>query len=752
MSQDTITAPLYATPVTSLPATGQAGQFVQLVGSGVFYGWNPVTNSWEAQPRMGAQVVPCCRVTHDATNQSIPNATYTAITFPTEDYDTDGMHDVVTNNTRITIRTPGRYLITGALNIVGGTGGNFRAGRIFKNGVGGTVIGSHDNRPDATTLSLDIVTVALLAAGDYIEFGYYQDSGGAMNVNNSHFEATWIGGAGQTVDERGVPAARLEVGPTQAAQSWPTSTTSVVVYNTVAFDTDGLTTTANRFTCKTPGLYEFSASVIVDGPPASARLNFRLRKNGATFIGEDSLVLNAVSCNPTALIQMAAGDYVELVMSNNSSGTVTLTGSVVGSPNNHFTARMVASGKSVTPKARATRVAALSIAATTLVKVPLDTSFEDNDGIVDTTNGRLVCRTAGAYVVEGRVSFSNANQTGTRIVLIYVNGVDTGIRHEVAADDQGTASTELPAIGTLDLAVGDYVELYAYQTSAANPLALNVNLGRRTSLAMVKIGAPNLAAQSVPSLMPRGSAFPVGPADGDPFMRTDLDGLFEWDSTTGVWKPIGASVDAAILALQPASFWKLDEVTGSFADSAGGVSGTYVSGTRAQKGYRGSRGVNIGTADTAVATFGDNYRFVARAAFTVLCLHYPTAVGTAGRRMVMKGDNARTTGWEMYWATDSTLGVVRCGAGSVASPNALTLNDWNLAVGTYDGNLVGSYLNGLYATAADTGNVTSDTNNLRVNGITGDTNPRGAYGRFDCVAIWNRALSQAELDSIWSAM
>lgn len=44
-----------------------------------------------------------CKVHRASTNVSVGNNTYTAIAFDAEDYDTDSMHDNVTNNTRLTI-------------------------------------------------------------------------------------------------------------------------------------------------------------------------------------------------------------------------------------------------------------------------------------------------------------------------------------------------------------------------------------------------------------------------------------------------------------------------------------------------------------------------------------------------------------------------------------------------------------------------------------------------------------------------
>ena len=56
-----------------------------------------------------ARNIPRCHVTKSAT-QSVGASSSAAVTWNQETYDTDGMHDNVTNNTRITAKTAGLYL------------------------------------------------------------------------------------------------------------------------------------------------------------------------------------------------------------------------------------------------------------------------------------------------------------------------------------------------------------------------------------------------------------------------------------------------------------------------------------------------------------------------------------------------------------------------------------------------------------------------------------------------------------------
>lgn len=91
--------------------------------------WKNVTNKWllgsgasrPAASRLPGPTndvvttdAPAARVGASA-NQSISNNTTTAITFNIEQFDNDAIHDNVTNNTRLTCKTPGRYLIGGSV-------------------------------------------------------------------------------------------------------------------------------------------------------------------------------------------------------------------------------------------------------------------------------------------------------------------------------------------------------------------------------------------------------------------------------------------------------------------------------------------------------------------------------------------------------------------------------------------------------------------------------------------------------------
>lgn len=133
-------------------------------------------------------------------------------------------------------------------------------------------------------------------------------------------------------------------------------------------------------------------------------------------------------------------------------------------------AAVFASYPEVTPSARVYNNAHISLNNATLTNLTFNTERWDTDTIHDTTTntGRLTCKTAGIYIVTGHVSFA-ANATGIRDVRILHNGTTTYAT--TRADAAASGKTNMTISSILSLAVNDYVELVAYQSSGG---ALNV--------------------------------------------------------------------------------------------------------------------------------------------------------------------------------------------------------------------------------------------------------------------------------------
>src|SRR5215831_1233030 len=173
------------------------------------------------------------------------------------------------------------------------------------------------------------------------------------------------------------------------------------------------------------------------------------------------------------------------------------------------------------PAARVYKAAALSVSNATTTGIPFDTERFDTDNIHDVAvnNGRLTCRTAGKYLIGVNIEW-NPNATGERIVWLYLNG-GTPIA-EVRGPANGASAT-LGQIATVlqDMAVGDFVEVYVYQTSGG---ALNITATPNYSPEFWMIRQDTLFGALAPaggSSAPLVTSLPASPVDGQECILCD---------------------------------------------------------------------------------------------------------------------------------------------------------------------------------------------------------------------------------------
>jgi hypothetical protein len=146
----------------------------------------------------GAAAFVGCRLSKTSA-QTISNATFTAVTYTAEDFDTNGFHDNSTNTSRITIPSgyDGYYEVFGICSFnQNGTGQrNFE---VRKNGnLYNSFVMSAGSAAISAAVFSDVVSVV---ATDYIELFVYQSSGGNLNTTSntgdpgSHvFGVTYLG-------------------------------------------------------------------------------------------------------------------------------------------------------------------------------------------------------------------------------------------------------------------------------------------------------------------------------------------------------------------------------------------------------------------------------------------------------------------------------------------------------------------------------------------------------------------------------
>jgi len=120
--------------------------------------------------------------------QALGTGTDATINFNTELWDTDSIHDNVTNNSRLTCKTAGKYLIVASLAYVYDNIG-LRVIQIRKNNI--TNIASY-HIPTITVLNwqttLYLAVIADMSVNDYVELKGYQDCGHDLNTKVSAYQ------------------------------------------------------------------------------------------------------------------------------------------------------------------------------------------------------------------------------------------------------------------------------------------------------------------------------------------------------------------------------------------------------------------------------------------------------------------------------------------------------------------------------------------------------------------------------------
>jgi hypothetical protein len=140
-----------------------------------------------------AHYQPAVHAFHNTT-QSLVHATFTALALNSERYDTAGnvastMHDNVTNNSRLTCRYAGIYLIisnvTWAVNSTGQRQVYIRLNNLTD--IGRVAHAAYQDPGQCVSVLYQ------LAVNDYVETRGYQDSGAGLNVTAVEFSMSRVG-------------------------------------------------------------------------------------------------------------------------------------------------------------------------------------------------------------------------------------------------------------------------------------------------------------------------------------------------------------------------------------------------------------------------------------------------------------------------------------------------------------------------------------------------------------------------------
>jgi len=160
---------------------------------------DPATTDWVPMGYGGLvqAVVPACRAYNSA---SVPcaNATFVYVPLDSERFDTDNIHDPAVNNSRLTCRTAGKYLIVGHLRFSSAPANTSYIASINWNGTKEIARQSISGLTVNAYPEWSVSAIYDLAVNDYVQLGAWQNSGSTINVDRQdgwspEFEMTYLG-------------------------------------------------------------------------------------------------------------------------------------------------------------------------------------------------------------------------------------------------------------------------------------------------------------------------------------------------------------------------------------------------------------------------------------------------------------------------------------------------------------------------------------------------------------------------------
>ena len=130
--------------------------------------------------------------------QTITGATYTALTFSTEDIDVAGGHSIVSQTSRYTAQAAGKYRLTGSISIPASLAAQQMVGAFYKNGslISTGAKGAFNVVNVANEQSFTMPNLyTSLAVGDYVELYVLKPTGFTTDVSMSQstFGVEWVG-------------------------------------------------------------------------------------------------------------------------------------------------------------------------------------------------------------------------------------------------------------------------------------------------------------------------------------------------------------------------------------------------------------------------------------------------------------------------------------------------------------------------------------------------------------------------------
>lgn len=123
--------------------------------------------------------------------QSIPNATFTTITWDTVTVDTEGMYDAATSTSRIVCKVAGVYRGFWQVGFPAGPTNGRVIGQLLKNGSITDLNTRDDTRRTGKMLRGGMPFDITLAVNDYVELQAYQDQTAPASQNTDTSTVNW---------------------------------------------------------------------------------------------------------------------------------------------------------------------------------------------------------------------------------------------------------------------------------------------------------------------------------------------------------------------------------------------------------------------------------------------------------------------------------------------------------------------------------------------------------------------------------
>ncbi len=132
---------------------------------------------------------------YKTTSSNVPNSAWTTLALDTEYWDTHGFHDLVANNSRLTVPAgfDGLYACEAQINFDGNAAGSSRSMAVLIDGWLSVVLEQVAPSAAATVLGASVPGGLRLAAGQYVELQAKQNSGGSLAISSRWLALTWLG-------------------------------------------------------------------------------------------------------------------------------------------------------------------------------------------------------------------------------------------------------------------------------------------------------------------------------------------------------------------------------------------------------------------------------------------------------------------------------------------------------------------------------------------------------------------------------